>query len=121
MPPYLTPAAAAEWARLLPLLLKRRVLTVADGAVLAEHCQAAADVERFVCELAAKGEVVVTPNGALQRHPYTVLLREARERLLKTAALLGMTPADRSRAAQAEDPQRKLFESEAERHFFGPV
>jgi len=104
LPAYLDKRAREEWARLLPLLTARKVLTATDGAVLGEHCQAAADVERYMGLIDEEGEVVETPNGALQRHPYTVLLREARRRLVDTAGRLGMTPADRTRATQANDP-----------------
>jgi len=103
VPPYLDAGARAVWAVVAPLLLARRVLTVGDGAVLGEHSQAVADVARLTRELAKAGELVTTPNGFLQRHPYTVLLREARVRVLKTAGLLGLSPADRSRAAAATE------------------
>lgn len=99
MPSYLDDRAREEWARLVPLLLTRRTLTDSDGTVLGEHCQAVADIERYMQAVEHEGEVVETPNGALQRHPYTIMLREARERALKTAERLGLDPANRSKAA----------------------
>lgn len=87
MPGDLSKAAAAEWRRLVPILLSTRVLTVADGIGLAELCrmhalagvldaEIAAQTKRIEA-LSAKAIADGTPDdapqhGALTQLKYTV-------------------------------------------------
>lgn len=96
-PQYLSKAALAEWRRVIDMLVQDIGVCPLDMAVLALYCQAWADVGRLTAEIADEGETIETPNGALQRSPKCISLREARETVLKTAAKLGLSPIDRTK------------------------
>jgi phage terminase small subunit len=79
MPEWLQGEAAAEWERVIPLLLGRRTVSLLDRAVLSVYCQSWADF------------VAYSGSGDAKR------VDEAAARLLKAADRLGLSPAAKSR------------------------
>jgi phage terminase small subunit len=79
MPEWLQGEAAAEWERVIPLLIGRRTVSLLDRAVLSVYCQSWADF------------VAYSGSGDAKR------VDEAAARLLKAADRLGLSPAAKSR------------------------
>jgi P27 family predicted phage terminase small subunit len=91
--------AAAEWRRVVPILVERRILTEADLGTLENYVVQigiARECERI---LQAEGLIVRTRHGETQRHPATNLLKDAVTVSRELACELGLTPVSRSRPA----------------------
>ncbi len=97
--------AKAEWRRVMPVLVERRVLTAADMAAVERYCEATGDVKIARARIKQDGEYVLNRLEELKRHPAFTTLREAAAEARRWAAELGLTPASRSRVAvgDAED------------------
>ena len=89
-PQWLSPDARAEWQRVVPSLVERRVLDTADMGNLENYCHAQGVVRQIARQIGASGDLDLkllrTQNAAM-----------ATARQL--AALFGLTPVDRSRPA----------------------
>ena len=89
-PAWLSKDAKAEWRRVVPSLVERRVLDAADHGSLENYCLCMARVREIERELRASGTI----DPALCR---------AQDKAITTArhlaALFGLTPSDRSRPA----------------------
>ena len=97
-PSYLSRDAKAEWRRVAPILIdERRVLTVADLAVLENFVIASGTMREMHRLLNAEGYV---QNG--KRHPAAGILTSMQQQQLRCAGELGLTPSARSRAAMME-------------------
>jgi len=83
---WLSREAKAEWRRVVPSLVERRVLDVADIASLENYCICIGRVREIEREL---------------RKGFDPALDRAQQKAMQTArqlaALFGLTPADRSR------------------------
>ncbi|MEX0408555.1 phage terminase small subunit P27 family [Aquibium sp. LZ166] len=98
-PSYLSKDAKAEWRRVAPILIdERRVLTIADLAVLENFVIATGTMREMHRLLQAEGYVL--PNG--RRHSAVGILTAAQQQQLRCAGELGLTPSARSRAAIME-------------------
>lgn len=101
-PKHLSARAKQEWDRLLPELLDKGVLTVADGNCFAEYCDAVAEIELLK-------KKVLLPYGRVRsdgrRSAWTVLLREASESRRRCEIELGLTPSARTRV-KAINPKK---------------
>lgn len=96
VPRHLSPHAKAEWRRIMPQLITRRVITKADlGGV--EHYCAAMGAARTIADTLTAGGVPDLKLGGLQIR-YMTTARQL-------AAEYGLTPTSRARigAAQADD------------------
>ncbi len=98
-PAYLSKDAKAEWRRVAPILtLERKVLTVADMAVLENFVIASGTMREMHRLLQVEGYVL--PNG--KRHPASTILLQVQQQQLRAAGELGLSPSARSRAAMNE-------------------
>lgn len=98
-PSYLSKDAKAEWRRVAPILIvERKVLTVADMAVLENFVIASGTMRKMHRQLEAEGYVLA--NG--KRHPAAGILTTMQQQQLRCAAELGLTPSARSRASMLE-------------------
>ncbi|WP_350125266.1 P27 family phage terminase small subunit [Roseovarius sp.] len=95
MPKYLAPQAKAEWKRIMPQLIARRVITKADLAGVENYCICIGTV-RQIEEDRAGGQIDVKLFGVMNRAAQT-----ARQ----LAAEYGLTPTSRARigAVQSSD------------------
>ncbi|MEQ8400518.1 MAG: P27 family phage terminase small subunit [Silicimonas sp.] len=95
VPKYLAPQAKAEWKRIMPQLIARRVITKADLAGVENYCICIGTV-RQIEEDRAGGQIDVKLFGVMNRAAQT-----ARQ----LAAEYGLTPTSRARigAVQSSD------------------
>jgi P27 family predicted phage terminase small subunit len=90
--------ALTEWQRLAPELESLGLLTNLDQLVFGMYCDA---VSRF--RLARDAVQKIGPlvkakkGGAVYQSPYLPVMRRERDALLKLAALMGLSPSDRTR------------------------
>lgn len=100
------PTAAAEWQRLAPLLLSRRVVTMADRAALLALCL---EWSRYL-DASAKATpmVYITKSGYPMPNPYLSIATKALNACARLWPELGLTPSSRSRV-RAEGPPGDEF------------
>ena len=103
VPAWLGKDAKAEWRRVAPILVARRVLTAADLGTLESYCTATGIVREAQRVLNAKGLVIDTPAGP-KRHPAIGIQNAAMATARQCAAELGLTPYARSRSPVREAP-----------------
>ena len=96
VPRHLSPHAKAEWRRIMPQLLARRVITKADLAGVENYC-AAVGAARTIADTMSAGGLPDLKLAGLQIR-YMTTARQL-------AAEYGLTPTSRARigAAQADD------------------
>lgn len=87
----------------MPVLVERRVLSVADLHAVERFCEAAADIVDARAAIAQYGAYVENRLGELKRNPAFATLREATAESRRWAAELGLSPSSRSRAGVHED------------------
>ena len=110
-PPWLSAEAKKEWRRVLPILIKRKILTTADLGSLENYCVAIGQVREMEGHLQRHGHVVEQfreKDGELfslgmKRNPAVGIQSDAMTRARLLAAELGLTPVSRSRPAVRED------------------
>lgn len=97
-PVYLSKDAKAEWRRVAPILVERRVLTDADLGTLESYCQATGT--------SREAQRVLNRVGLMlgdKRHPLCGVQNAAMQTARLCAAELGLTPVSRSRPAIRDD------------------
>ena len=97
-PSWLSLEAREEWTRVVPELVKRRVLTNGDRSVLEAYCLAIGIVRRAQTLIGAEGDMIATEQGP-RRHPAFQTLFQALTESRRLAAELGLTPASRNKAS----------------------
>ncbi|MGA1804443.1 phage terminase small subunit P27 family [Rhizobium sp. HT1-10] len=104
MPPpaWLSPDAQAEWERVMPIVVERRILTVADLGSFENYCVSIGTVREMDRHLQEHGHVYEL-DGAFKRNPAVGVQSDAMTRARLLAAELGLTPVSRSRPAVRED------------------
>jgi phage terminase small subunit len=90
-PSWLSPEAKAEWKRVLPALIERKILTVADLGSLESYCVAMGRVRQLEAMLQAEFDLKV-----LRAQDKAIVTAR------QLAAELGLTPVSRSRPAVRE-------------------
>src|SRR5262249_23321427 len=111
-PKHLDDEARREWRRMVPVLLRMRVLTEADGHCLANLCLAYSMLVRAQTRLNESGLLLKTPSGYLQQSPLIGIINGAVETINKLSREFGMTPASRSRL-QISEPAEDIDGLEA--------
>lgn len=102
VPRWLSKDAKTEWARVMPILTARRILTVADLGSLENYCIAIGQVREMERELQKHGHIIEI-NEAPKRNPAVGIQADAMTRARLLAAELGLTPVSRSRPAMRDD------------------
>ncbi len=100
-PAWLDPEAKAAWKRLVPILDRMRVLTVADGDQLAVLCQAIAEVEQTTIAL-KEGLTFKTEKGYVGQHPAVAIRHGAMRIIRAVGGEFGLSPAARVRLITPE-------------------
>ena len=77
------PVAAAEWARLAPLIQRSRTMTESDRAALLTLCQQWSYYVDATAQVARLGLVVKAPSGAPMANPYLQIADRAHEQCAK--------------------------------------
>lgn len=101
-PKWMDADAANEWKRVLPILIERRILTVADLGSLENYCVAIGQVRKCERHLQERGHVYEV-EGVWKRNPSVGIQSDAMTRSRLLAAELGLTPVSRSRPSIRED------------------
>ncbi|RTL80823.1 MAG: phage terminase small subunit P27 family [Bradyrhizobiaceae bacterium] len=101
-PAWMSKDAKAEWARVFPIVRKRRILTVADLGSLENYCIATGVVREMERTLQKDGHVFEGETGP-KRHPAVAIQADAMTRALRLASELGLTPVSRSRPSVRKD------------------
>ncbi|KRQ03734.1 terminase [Bradyrhizobium manausense] len=102
-PAHFGPSARAEWKRIMPVLVKRRVLSPADLHAAERFCEAASDIADAREAIAQQGGYIENRLGETKRHPAFTTLREATANSKMWASELGLTPKSRNKAGATED------------------
>lgn len=120
-PQWLTGEARKEWKRVAAALVKAKVVTQVDRAVLAAYCQSyaqwmEAEEKLKLSEEEGGSPVIENTKGNLVANPWVGVGQRAKMDMLKFASELGMTPSARTRlkVEKVEKPKtlaEALFES----------
>lgn len=101
-PRWMSKHAKAEWKRVIPLMIERRILTDADLGSVESYCIATGQVAEMEDLIRREGAVVATDRGP-KKHPALQVQKDAMTQARLLAAELGLTPVSRSRAAMRDD------------------
>lgn len=107
-PGWLSAEAKANWRRLAPGLIRRRLLTVWDQDLFARFC-ALEVINRQALEEIAKWGVLVAGRykGSRIKNPALQIVRDTGAELRALSARFGFSPADRSQLRAPEAPNAK--------------
>jgi P27 family predicted phage terminase small subunit len=107
-PAWMSVDAAAEWSRVTPVLLSRRILTEADLGSLENYCVAIGQVRQCQRRLAEQQEPFFTgENGTPRPDPALRVMHTAMTIARQLAAELGLTPVSRSRPSLVDSDDDK--------------
>jgi P27 family predicted phage terminase small subunit len=101
-PAWLSKEARGEWRRIMPLLIERQILTLADMGSVENYCIAIGQVRATQAVITTEGLTIQTTNG-LRAHPAVRIQSDAMTRARLLAAELGLTPVSRSRPSIRDD------------------
>lgn len=102
-PDHLLADAREEWQRIMPFLIRYKLVTEIDTAALALYCQAYGrwqEAERKIAEQRAKGGdgmLVKAPSGYPIQNPYLAIANRAMEDCYKYLQQFGLSPSARTR------------------------
>ncbi|KYH00125.1 phage terminase small subunit P27 family [Bradyrhizobium sp. DOA1] len=103
-PAWLSKHAKAEWRRVAPILIDRRILTDTDLTSLEHYCTATGQVREMQKIIACEGSVVMTERG-LRAHPAVRIQADAMNRARLIGNELGLSPTSRNRPAIRTDQE----------------
>jgi len=84
-----------------------RVLSEADGMVLASLCQAWSILVKTQTKLTEMGILYKTPNGYVQQSPLFSMVNQCIDLVTKLSREFGLTPAARSRIVAPTEPEKE--------------
>jgi P27 family predicted phage terminase small subunit len=96
-PAWLPKFAKAEWARVVPALVKARSLARHELSTVESYCLSIARIRECEAAIQKDGLIYISPTGESKRRPETTLLKENIEAARRLAAECGITPASRSK------------------------
>lgn len=102
-PDWLDKESRGEWARVVPLLERARVLSAADYSQLASYCAAHGQAVKAQRRLNREGLTVRRGNGSIAANPLITVAKESRSQALRIAIEYGLTPAARTRISEVGD------------------
>jgi P27 family predicted phage terminase small subunit len=111
-PEFMGADAAAEWDRVFPLLVERKILTLADLGILENYCEAIGMAREMGREIKRLGAVqliyAVDKEGnsrviSSRKNPAVAVQSDASNRARLMASELGLTPVSRSRPTVSND------------------
>jgi P27 family predicted phage terminase small subunit len=101
-PEWLPAPGKAEWRRIMPTLIRRGTLTVADMAQVESYCHAVGLMREAQEQVAAEGGTIQAGNGRLIRHPALQTVKDYMIESRRLATELGLTPNSRERLGSRE-------------------
>jgi P27 family predicted phage terminase small subunit len=109
-PDHLDEKARKEWRRIVPILMRMRVLTEADGYALASLCQTYSTMVKAQEKLNEAGFLYKAPSGYVMQSPVLAVVNQCIETIVKLSREFGLTPAARSRVSTTSEPEVDLLE-----------
>lgn len=106
MPEYLDAVAQEEWKRIVPVLLRMRVLTEADQIQLSLLCQTYSTMIQAQQKLSAEGLVSRSEGGFVQTSPYFSIIVKCLAAISKISSEFGLSPSARVRLHAAPKPEK---------------
>src|SRR5262245_34969894 len=110
-PRHLGGVAAAEWRRLVGLTLGTRVLTLVDGPILEATVMAYAEYRQGFDVIQRDGATYETTSreGSVMRRirPEVAIAASAWRRYVHGLTHFGLSPATRSKVAEAREPEER--------------
>ena len=95
LPSWLSPAAVAEWDRVLPELVRMGTAKAVDATALAAYCEAAALLAQLSELVARVGPLIIGRDGLAHKNPAVAQRRDASVEVRMWAREFGLTPAAR--------------------------
>lgn len=118
-PDFMDKDAGAEWERVYPLLVERKILTRADLGILENYCEAIGLARQMGREIRKLGAVQMIyqldkeGNSRVissRKNPAVAVMADCTNRARMMASELGLTPVSRSRPTiSTEEDQDDLF------------
>ena len=99
--------AMQQWDELSEILMTMRVLTEADGMVLASLCQTYSRWVQASKQLEQSGLIFQTKSGYTSRGPLLGVVNTCIDQINRLSRELGLSPSSRTRVHAAEEPQPK--------------
>ncbi len=103
-PAHLDEQARIEWKRCGDILQSIGLMTELDMAVFAGYCDAFSQWGKATEEIHKMGMVYKRADGTPGLNPYLRVAREAYDRMMKAAVLLGLSPSSRA-SLKVEKPK----------------
>jgi P27 family predicted phage terminase small subunit len=103
MPADLPPAAKTIWRKLVPKLNDLGRLTPLDGVAVADMVLCICRLKECEDDITARGVLVAGDRGPV-KNPSLQAAREYRAALQRWSQRFGLTPGDRDRIEEAEEP-----------------
>ncbi|MBK5292166.1 MAG: phage terminase small subunit P27 family [Acidobacteriia bacterium] len=109
-PKHLDAEARREWRRMVPILIRMRLLTEANQYLLANLCQSFSTLAKAQQKLSETGLLRKTPSGYLQQNPMLSVVNGCIEIIANLSREFGLTPRSRIRlqAGPADDNREEL-------------
>lgn len=96
VPPDMPEKGAAEWKKVLGVLVGQRKIANHELAIVDAYCRIVARI--YDCEVAiAKHGLTFESDAGPKRRPETTILKECHATLARLAGELGLTPASRAK------------------------
>ena len=105
-PVHLNKEARKEWRRAGKILQSIGLMTGLDMAVLAGYCDAFAQWAEATIKVQETGLVYKKKDGTPGLNPYLRVAKEAYERMMRAAVLIGLSPSSRA-GLKVEKPKPK--------------
>jgi len=99
--------AVQQWDELSQILMAMRVLTEADGMVLAGLCQTYSRWVQASQQLEQSGLIFRTKSGYVQQNPLLGVVNTCIDQINRLSRELGLSPSSRTRVHAVEGPQPK--------------
>src|SRR5688572_3760911 len=96
-PRHLDKEAQREWRRIVPILLRMRVLTEADEYTLGMLCQTYSTLIKAQQKLSETGLLLKMRSGYVQQNPLLGIVNNCTETISRLSREFGLTPASRTR------------------------
>lgn len=106
---HLNPRARAVHFRIMPELVRMRLISKIDRASLAAYCSAVATYEEADERLKTEPWTTTTARGGSRPNPLFKIRDDAMKQIAKFASEFGLTPSTRSRVKGAQSPQQDAF------------
>ena len=98
-PDYLCEIALEEWNRIVPELLKLKLVSEIDRTGVILYCESYARWVTAIQDIKTLGTVVLTGSGTLMKNPAVNVANESLDAIRKMLVEYGMTPASRSKVS----------------------